>query len=134
MSSSPVFDETDRFVEREVISASQLSTVLRAFDKDLLRDVAIKVLPPNRTTDRSEAERFIEEARINGRLEHPGIVPVYEFGVDRQARSFLCMKLVRGERFQKTLEEAGPSRPRSRQADRLSAGLREDLRRGRLCS
>jgi len=85
------------------------SVVIRAFDRDLLRDVAVKILNPE-LVDPSEIERFVQEARINGQLEHPNIVPVYEHGTDSQGRQFLCMKLVQGETLEDALNRRGEAR------------------------
>ena len=102
--------ETARYTEREVIAVGGSSVVVRAYDKDIFRDVAIKILDPARTSDGSEVNRFAEEARINGQLEHPSIVPIYELGVDQLGRQFLCMKLVRGETLEETLHRLGDRR------------------------
>jgi eukaryotic-like serine/threonine-protein kinase len=98
----------DRFVPRGVIGRGT-SVVIRALDRDLLRDVAIKILNPD-LAEPSETDRFIQEARINGQLEHPNIVPVYEHGIDRQGRPFLCMKLVQGETLEDALTRLGEAR------------------------
>src|SRR5882762_554277 len=60
------FGQTDRFVEKELIGIGGMSTVVRAFDEDLRRDVAIKVLAPELSTNEAEVERFATEARITG--------------------------------------------------------------------
>jgi len=109
--------ETERFVEREVIGRGGSGVVIRAFDKDILREVAIKVLDPDLVGDGSEIERFAEEAQISGQLEHPNIVPVYEFGVDLRGRRFLCMKLVQGITLEDALHRHGDARL---DADRLA--------------
>jgi serine/threonine-protein kinase len=98
----------DRFVPRGVIGRGT-SVVIRALDRDLLRDVAIKILNPD-LADPSETDRFIQEARINGQLEHPNIVPVYEHGTDRRGQHFLCMKLVQGETLEDALNRLGEAR------------------------
>lgn len=102
--------ETERFVERELIGRGGSGVVIRAFDKDILRDVAIKILDPELSEDRLEIDRFAEEARINGQLEHPSIVPVHELGVDQHGRRFLCMKLVQGVTLEAALHELGDAR------------------------
>ena len=107
---SPRFSETERFVEREIIGTGGMGSVIRAYDKDLGRDVAIKVLDPECAQGGVEAERFLEEARITGQLEHPYIVPVYEFGTDQRGARFLCMRLVQGKTLEETLHAAGPAR------------------------
>jgi CRP-like cAMP-binding protein len=104
------FLSSRRFVERELIGRGGMGTVIRAFDRELERDVAIKVLTPDSTLSEADVRRLMEEARIAGRLEHPHIVPVYEFGVDDRGAHFLCMKLVQGETLEDTLSWAGLSR------------------------
>jgi len=102
--------DTERFVERGVIGRGGSGVVIRAFDKDILREVAIKVLDPQLATDRPEIDRFAEEARITGQLEHPNIVPVYELSVDRRGRRFLVMKLIEGTTLADTLNRLGSAR------------------------
>ena len=72
-----------------------MGVVLRGHDANLGRDVAIKVLldPKN---DPKVVRRFIEEAQIAGQLQHPGIVPIYEIGLDNDQRPYFTMKLVEG--------------------------------------
>ncbi len=105
----PRFLVTDRFIERELIGQGGMGSVIRAFDKNLQRDVAIKVLSPDSTRE-TDFERLVEEARIAGQLEHPNIVPVYEFGTDERGARYLCMRLVNGETLEDTLNWAGISR------------------------
>jgi len=102
--------ETERFIEREVIGRGGSGIVIRAFDRDVLRDVAIKILDPELTTDNPEVDRFAEEARITGQLEHPNIVPVYELSFDQRGRRFLSMKLIEGATLEDTLKRLGDAR------------------------
>ncbi|MGC4068726.1 MAG: protein kinase [Polyangiaceae bacterium] len=99
-----------RFEEREVLGSGGMGYVVRAFDKDLRREVAIKVLSSDCLSDPVEVDRFVQEARITGKLEHPHIVPVYEFGETTQGARFLCMKLVQGETLERVLRDLGLSR------------------------
>lgn len=84
--------------------------MVRALDNDILREVAIKIFDPDLADDGSEIDRFAEEARITGQLEHPNIVPVYELGTDQLGRRFLSMKLVQGATLEQTLQRLGDSR------------------------
>jgi serine/threonine-protein kinase len=102
--------ETERYSELEVIGSGGSGVVIRARDKDILRDVAIKVVDPTLASDGSVVGRFAEEARIMGQLEHPSIVPVYELGVDQRGRRFLCMKLIEGATLEATLSALGDVR------------------------
>src|SRR5262245_3003157 len=70
-----------------------LGRVSRAHDRGLGREVAIKqLLSPGRVSE----VRFLREALITARLEHPGIVPVHEAGRWRDGSPFYAMKLVSG--------------------------------------
>lgn len=104
------FLESDRFIVHEVIGRGGASVVLRAFDKNIQRDVAVKVLPLDILDCGAEHARFAKEARIAGQLEHPNILPVYEFGLDGQGRRFLCMRLVEGKTLEEALNLAGERR------------------------
>ena len=73
-----------------------------AFDAELKREVALKQIKPERADDADSRARFLLEAEVTGRLEHPGIVPVYGLGKDEQGRPFYAMRFVRG----RSLEEA----------------------------
>jgi serine/threonine protein kinase len=50
-------------------------------------------------------QRFVEEAQIGGQLQHPGILPIYDFGLDAEYRPFFTMRLVRGRTLAALLEE-----------------------------
>jgi len=79
------------------IARGGVGLVLKGRDVDLGRDVAMKVLLDEHA-DRAELiERFVEEAQVGGQLQHPGIVPVYEIGLQEDGRPFFAMKLVKGE-------------------------------------
>jgi WD40 repeat protein len=79
-----------------------LGVVARAYDKELGRQVAIKELL--RRGDVGEV-RFLREAQITARLEHPGIVPVHEAGRWPDGQPFYIMKLVSGRSLKELIEE-----------------------------
>lgn len=56
--------------------------VYRAFDPKLGREVAIKVLRPQGTPSQRQLERFLREGRAAAGLSHPGIIPIYDVGID----------------------------------------------------
>ena len=86
------------------IGQGGMGTVYLARDRDLDREVALKVvqLPP---ADTEDTERMLREARILAKLEHPGIVPVHDVGVLPDGRAWYVMKRVRGSR----LDEHAPT-------------------------
>ena len=91
----PVEPPGDRYEMLEVIGRGGMSTVHRARDRVLERDVAVKVLDEP-LADPVLAGRLESEARVLARLEHPAIVPVHDLGVLPDGRRYCVMKLVRG--------------------------------------
>jgi serine/threonine-protein kinase len=73
-----------------------MATVFRAYHAALDRDVAIKVLHPAFTQDPTFLARFQREAKVVARLEHPNIVPVYDFA-EHEGKPYLVMKYIPGE-------------------------------------
>ena len=78
------------------LGAGGMGEVYRARDPRLERDVAIKVLPPNRMADEGRRRRFVQEARAASALNHPNIVTIHEIESDGGA-DFIVMELVEGE-------------------------------------
>ena len=79
-----------------------LGEVLVAHDANIGRKVAIKIIQTPFADDPSRQQRFLREAEITGRLEHPGIVPVHGIGKDEFGRPCYAMRFVEGQ----TLREA----------------------------
>ena len=77
------------------IGQGGMGTVYLARDRDLDREVALKVVKLHE----EDTERMLREARILARLEHPGIVPVHDVGVLPDGRAWYVMKRVRGSRL-----------------------------------
>ncbi len=73
-----------------------MGEVVLAFDEHVGRDVAIKRMRVGHT-DEELRGRFVREARIQGRLEHPTIVPVHDIGVDGDGQPYFVMKRVAGK-------------------------------------
>jgi WD40 repeat protein len=95
-----------------------IGRVLRATDRELGRDVAVKELLVR--TSSSEA-RFAREAMITARLEHPNIVPVHEAGRWDDGTPFYAMKLVSGRPLKALIEEATSYPARIALLDRVLA-------------
>jgi serine/threonine-protein kinase len=93
----PDFSGTRYRIERE-IARGGMGVVYEANDVDLQRRVAIKVLASELASD-DAVERMRAEVRIMARLEHPGIVPLYDAGLLPDSRLWYAMKLVRGRRL-----------------------------------
>jgi serine/threonine-protein kinase len=85
-----------------VLGEGAMSVVHRARDRRLGRSVAVKVLRESLLSHPVVAERFTREAQALARLDHPGIVKVYDSGMDA-GRAYLVMELVDGESLSKKL-------------------------------
>lgn len=98
-----------RYVVRERIGAGGMATVYLAFDKRLERLVALKVMRAGLGSDLDSAEftsRFRREAKAAARLTHPGMVRVYDQGVDGDI-SYLTMEYVEGENLRQRMNHEG---------------------------
>jgi serine/threonine protein kinase len=95
----------DRMELREEIARDGMGAVLKARDADIGRDVAVKILLADAHDQPHLSRRFLEEARITGRLQHPGVVPVYALGRLPDGRPYFAMKLVKGRTLGELLAE-----------------------------
>jgi serine/threonine protein kinase/Flp pilus assembly protein TadD len=82
-----------------LIGRGGMGAVYRALDTSLQRPLALKVLLPEHAHDDGLRQRFLNEARIMGRLQHPGIAPIHEIGVLPDGRPFFSMKQIQGQTF-----------------------------------
>lgn len=108
-------DPAGRYQLLGEIGRGGVGIVYKGRDQDLGRDVAMKVLRPEHGSRPDILERFVEEAQIGGQLQHPGIVPVYELGLQQGERPYFAMKLVKGDTLATLLaRRAGPAEDRHR--------------------
>ena len=93
-----------------IIATGGMSAVYRGLDIRLDRPVAIKVMESRYAVDQQFLTRFQREARAVARLKDPGLVAVYDQGVDGH-HPFLVMELVEGGTLRELLRERGPMPP-----------------------
>ena len=93
----------DRYVLDKQIGTGGMGRVFSGRDLRLGRVVAIKML---RAQDASLARRFEREVRLAARLQHPGVVPVYDAGFWPSGEPFLVMKLVLGQSLARVVKDA----------------------------
>ncbi len=98
--------KNSRYKLQGEIGRGGMGAVIRVWDEDLRRTLAMKVVlgtedrasrgatPP---VDSRTLGRFLEEAQITGQLDHPGIVPVHELGLGADGQVYFTMRLVKGE-------------------------------------
>ncbi len=98
----------DRYLDEGEFARGGMGSIRRIWDEDLRRTLAMKVLL-EASSEEQEAEsggsegslgrrvaRFLEEAQVTAQLEHPGIIPVHELGLNEDGRLYFTMPLVDG--------------------------------------
>ena len=107
-STRPMLREEDQTKTAGTYAIGQLlgkggqGEVWLAHDKRIGRDVALKRLKHGAPSE-DDTSRFLREARVQARLDHPAIVPVYDLGRDELGRPFFTMKRLAGHALDKTL-------------------------------
>jgi serine/threonine-protein kinase len=100
---------SERYLVTGAIAAGGMGEVLAAQDIPLAREVVIKRMRTAKPSPES-ITRFLREARIQGRLQHPSIVPVHDLAVDSAGRPFFAMKALPGETLASILSGSAPPR------------------------
>ena len=108
---------------REQIGEGAFGVAYRAYQPAVGREVAIKVIRPALANDPNFIRRFEAEAQLVARLEHPHIVPMYDYWREPDA-AYLVMRLMRGGSLAEVLAERALSPAQATAvADQLSAAL-----------
>jgi len=82
-----------------------MGVVYEGWDSHLQRSVAVKIMDPAQGSRAGGLTRFFREARIAGRLEHPGVVTIHEFDVTHDGAAFIVMQLLSGRTLKRVLAE-----------------------------
>jgi GAF domain-containing protein/predicted Ser/Thr protein kinase len=106
----PRIVDTKYRVDR-VLGRGGMGAVYCAHDMRLERDVAIKVVRAELLSDPDARTRFRREAQLVARLQHPGIVSVFDYGTLADGAAFLVMEYVRGRDLRAVLRADGPMPP-----------------------
>ena len=103
-------DVLGRYELAEEVGEGGMATVYRARDKELRREVAIKVLFPHLARRPDLVRRFQREARSAAGLEHPNILRIYDVGGDVESDDppFIVMEMIRGSTLLGEIERRGP--------------------------
>ena len=102
-----------RYSIKGELARGGMGMIYKVWDLDLRRTLAMKVVlgkdgakeGSSAGVDRDRLSRFLEEAQITGQLDHPGIVPVHELGLDSEGRVYFTMRLVRGVELRDIIDE-----------------------------
>jgi serine/threonine-protein kinase len=101
----------DGYAFGKMIGKGGIGEVVEAHDLRIGRDVAIKRLRTQAPTE-DEVGRFLREARIQARLDHPAIPPVHELGKDKDGRPYFTMKKITGATLLEIFGSPQPNRQR----------------------
>jgi serine/threonine-protein kinase len=97
----------NRYALGPCIGAGGMGVVYQAHDRQLSRTVALKLLPPDRTSSQRAIARFEREALAAARIGHPNIVRVLDFGRDDESSVYLAMEQLSGETLDQRLADRG---------------------------
>lgn len=98
-----------------VVGEGAMGIVYKATQMSMERDVALKVLPPERTKDSKFVEEFLTEARNAGRLNHPNLIRVHEVGKSGSL-FYYSMEYIDGQRLDEIMDEYSEGRMDARRA------------------
>jgi eukaryotic-like serine/threonine-protein kinase len=125
----------------EQIGRGGMGVVFRAYDERLARDVAVKVLPPGTFPDENARKRFLREARLLAKLNHPNVAMAFDFGqqdgIDYLVTEYvpgitLDAKLAKGPLPQRTVVELGIQLAKGLAVAHREAIIHRDLKPGNL--
>ena len=91
-----MLDKIGRFKILEELGRGGMAVVYKAYDPNINRPLAIKVLLEERCADKEYRSRFLAEAKAAGLLSHPNIVTIYDIG-EVNDRPYIVMELLEGE-------------------------------------
>jgi predicted Ser/Thr protein kinase len=114
----------DRYEVEELVGSGGMSSVFRARDRLLERNVALKILHEHYGADDDSVERFRREARAAAQLSHPNIVTVIDRG-EAAGRQYIVFEYVDGRTLKDLVEERGPLP--IREAVELAIGIARGL-------
>ncbi|APR81942.1 serine/threonine protein kinase [Minicystis rosea] len=97
-------DPARRYRIHEVLGSGGMGEVRLCVDEAIGREVAMKTLLDGREVGARATPRFFREVRVQGQLEHPSVVPVYDVGVGAEGRLFFTMRRVHGPTLAEVLD------------------------------
>ena len=112
------------YVLKRRLGAGAMGEVWLAYDSNLDREVAVKILPPAFAQDQERLKRFLREAKLAAKLDHPNTVTIHYAGVEGK-RAFIAMQYVDGVSLEKVVLEGRPLpwREATRAIREAAAGL-----------
>ena len=121
----------ERYELLELLGRGGMAEVYRAYDRSLVRVVAVKLLPPDRRHDDTESLRLQDEARAAAGLSHPHVIAVHDVGVSSHG-IYVVMELLGGRTWRDELQDRGrlPEVEAARVGSAVAAALAHAHARG----
>ncbi|HEV3005449.1 MAG TPA: serine/threonine-protein kinase, partial [Pirellulales bacterium] len=117
---------TTRYCAVRLHAKGGIGEVYIADDGELRREVALKRIQSRFADDFDCRRRFLLEAEITARLQHPGIVPVYGLVEDADGQPSYAMRFIEGKSLKDAIDEFHGSREQGREQEKGKRGRRED--------
>jgi serine/threonine protein kinase len=98
---------TKRYESRGELAQGGMGVVLSVWDKLLRRPLAMKIQPTQGPDGTEEAvARFLREAQVAAQLQHPGVIPILDVGIDERRRLYYTMPLIEGRDLKVMFDQA----------------------------
>lgn len=101
----------ERYKFIRTIGFGGMKGVLLVFDQDTGREIAMAIMPDFRDRPKADLERFVREAKLTAKLEHPNIVPVHDIGIDASGSPYFTMKYLHGQSLAAMLRKLAKGDP-----------------------
>ena len=133
MNETAPMERLGRYQIREIIGEGAMACVYKAFDPEINRALAIKLLKAQLRLDGEYRSRFLREAKGAGVLSHPNIVTVFDVGED-QGHPYIAMELVEGQTLADAIKTKQDARPRATSSRSASSSRARSTTRTRRAS
>lgn len=107
LSAGPQIEQIHRYEVRSLIGSGAMGRVFEAYDPQLARQLAIKVLHPGYSDEAKARARIVREAQALARLSHPNVIQVYDVG-DSEVGFFIAMEWVPGKTLREVVRSSDP--------------------------
>ncbi|MBA3708122.1 MAG: serine/threonine protein kinase [Planctomycetes bacterium] len=107
-------EDSRRFGVNAMLGVGATASVYAAFDRNLNRDVAVKVMTRNAGSEAEDVRSFVDEARTTASLEHPNVLPVHEIDVSERGDVYFTMKRIDGRSLGELILRSQPGQRAAR--------------------
>ena len=102
-----------RYLILDLLGEGGMGAVFKAEQMPLKREVAVKVIRPDRAHRQQARDRFLREARVTAALRHPGVVEIYDYGEHKELL-YLAMEMLEGDALRRWVDYDLPLMPLER--------------------